>query len=152
ARRRSASGWPPSASTRRPARPGSTSRRASSASPRTSTGPAGGPTAPRRGARAGPASSRGPATAGPAGPAPSSRGTQRRRAAAAGDRVEVTTAGGRTFAYRVVSVRSYLKRLLPADVFSVHGRPRLVLVTCGGPFDQAAGHYRDNIVVTAVPV
>jgi len=27
-----------------------------------------------------------------------------------------------------------------------------VLVTCGGPFDATGGHYRDNIVVTAVPV
>jgi hypothetical protein len=24
-------------------------------------------------------------------------------------------------------------------------------VTCGGPFDAAIGHYRDNVVVTAVP-
>ncbi len=31
------------------------------------------------------------------------------------------------------------------------GRPRLVLVTCGGPFDRVAGHYRDNVVLTAVP-
>ena len=56
-----------------------------------------------------------------------------------------------TFAYRVVSVRAYPKSELPADVYSVRGPPRLVLVTCGGPFDRAARHYRDNIVVTAVP-
>ena len=31
------------------------------------------------------------------------------------------------------------------------GAARLVLVTCGGPFDPVAGHYRDNVVVTAVP-
>jgi hypothetical protein len=29
---------------------------------------------------------------------------------------------------------------------------RLSLITCGGPFDHDSGHYRDNIVVTAVPV
>ena len=29
--------------------------------------------------------------------------------------------------------------------------PKLVLVTCGGPFDAKSGHYRDNIVVTATP-
>ena len=44
---------------------------------------------------------------------------------------------------------------MPAPLeISDHDDPhmrRLVLVTCGGPFDQAAGHYRDNIVVTAVP-
>jgi len=33
----------------------------------------------------------------------------------------------------------------------VTGRPRLVLATCGGPFIQSAGHYRDNVVLTAVP-
>jgi hypothetical protein len=32
------------------------------------------------------------------------------------------------------------------------GRARLVLVTCGGPYNRTTGHYRDNIVVTAVPV
>lgn len=68
-----------------------------------------------------------------------------------GDRVQVTTAGGRTFGYKVVSVKSYLKSQLPTDVWSRRGPARLVLVTCGGPFDQKARHYRDNIVLTAVP-
>ena len=44
------------------------------------------------------------------------------------------------------------KENLPTDIYSVRGRPRLVLVTCGGRFDQAAGHYVDNVVVTAVPL
>jgi hypothetical protein len=26
------------------------------------------------------------------------------------------------------------------------------VITCGGPFDARLGHYRDNLVVTAVPV
>jgi hypothetical protein len=69
-----------------------------------------------------------------------------------GDRVEVVTAGGRTFAYRVVSIRSYLKDKLPANIYSRHGPARLVLVTCGGPFDPQKRHYRDNIVLTAVPL
>ncbi len=68
-----------------------------------------------------------------------------------GDRVQVSTATGRLFSYRVVSVRTYPKPVLPTDVYSRKGRARLVLVTCGGPFDPAARHYRDNIVVTAVP-
>jgi hypothetical protein len=71
--------------------------------------------------------------------------------AQAGARIELTTAGGRTFSYKVVSVRSYLKTALPTDVWSKRGPARLVLVTCGGPFDHATGHYRDNIVLTAVP-
>lgn len=72
--------------------------------------------------------------------------------ARAGDRVEVRTADGRTRAYRVTTVRTVLKGRLPTDIYSLKGRARLVLVTCGGPFDPAAGRYIDNIVVTAVPV
>ena len=68
-----------------------------------------------------------------------------------GDRVRIASAGGHTFEYRVVSVRNYLKSALPASVFSRKGSSRLVLVTCGGPFDPLTGHYRDNVVVTAVP-
>jgi hypothetical protein len=68
-----------------------------------------------------------------------------------GDKVTVTTTGGRTFTYSVASVKSYPKRDLPADVWSKHGRARLVLVTCGGPFDQKTKHYVDNIVLTAYP-
>ena len=71
--------------------------------------------------------------------------------AKAGDRVEVTTADGKTHMYRVVSVRNYLKSELPTNVYSQKGAARLVLVTCGGPFLQAIGHYRDNVVLTAVP-
>lgn len=70
----------------------------------------------------------------------------------AGDRVEVRTTGGRTLAYRVVSVRNYRKSALPTSVWSRKGAARLVLVTCGGPFDAASGHYLDNVVVTAVPL
>ena len=62
-----------------------------------------------------------------------------------------TTRDGHTFAYKVTSVKTMLKADLPTDIYSRNGRPRLVLVTCGGPFDPAAGHYRDNVVVTAVP-
>ncbi len=72
--------------------------------------------------------------------------------ARAGTRVTVATAAGRTFTYRVVSVRDYAKRDLPASVYSLRGRPRLVLVTCGGPFIASEGHYRDNVVLVAVPV
>ena len=72
--------------------------------------------------------------------------------ATSGARVTVTNAAGRTFAYRVVSVRDYAKRDLPVGVYSLRGGPRLVLVTCGGPFIASEGHYRDNVVVTAVPV
>jgi Sortase domain len=69
-----------------------------------------------------------------------------------GDRIELVTRAGRTIPYRVTSIRSYRKTALPTEVWSRKGRPRLVLVTCGGPFNRVTGHYRDNIVVTAAPV
>ena len=53
--------------------------------------------------------------------------------------------------YRVTGVKIVRKAALPASIYTRTGSPKLVLVTCGGPFDAAAGHYRDNVVVTAVP-
>jgi hypothetical protein len=70
-----------------------------------------------------------------------------------GDTVEVDTGDGTTLTYRVDSVRNFGKADLPLEeVFQRSGPPRLVLITCGGEFDRATGHYVDNIVVTAVPV
>ncbi|HVU76620.1 MAG TPA: sortase [Gaiellaceae bacterium] len=66
--------------------------------------------------------------------------------------VRLTTAGGTRFTYRVTAVRTYPKATLPTDVFAIDGRPRLVLVTCGGTFDADTRHYPDNVVVTAVLV
>jgi sortase (surface protein transpeptidase) len=57
-----------------------------------------------------------------------------------------------TAEYRVAAVRSYTKADLPSDVFDRTGAPRLVLISCGGPFDRARRSYRDNIVVYGVPV
>jgi hypothetical protein len=68
-----------------------------------------------------------------------------------GDSVQVTTKSGQTRMYRVVSVQLMPKGRLPTSIYSRRGRPRLVLVTCGGPFDPSIGHYRDNVVVTALP-
>ena len=72
--------------------------------------------------------------------------------ATARDRVQIVTSDGRTRTYKVTSVRRMPKDQLPTDIWSQKGRARVVLVTCGGAFDPAAGHYRDNVVVTAVPV
>lgn len=66
--------------------------------------------------------------------------------------MQVTSANGRTRNYRITSVRLVLKDRVPNNIHSLKGRERLVLVTCGGPFDEASGHYLDNVVVTAVPV
>jgi hypothetical protein len=69
-----------------------------------------------------------------------------------GDRVTVTSRSGARRTYRVVSVRTMPKPQLPPDIYSTRGPPRLALVTCGGPFLEAIGHYRDNVVVIAIPV
>ena len=69
-----------------------------------------------------------------------------------GMRIELRSDDGRTRRYRIVSNRRMRKASLPPDVFARTGRRRLVLVTCGGSFDARAGHYRDNIVITAVPL
>lgn len=63
------------------------------------------------------------------------------------------TAGGRAWRYVVRAVRAYAKATLPAAaVFAQRVTPRLVIITCGGPFDASTGHYLDNIVVYAVPI
>ncbi len=69
-----------------------------------------------------------------------------------GDRVTVTAESGRKQRYRITSIRRMRKSRLPESVYRTTGAHRLVLVTCGGPFDAVKGSYRDNIVVTAVPV
>lgn len=68
-----------------------------------------------------------------------------------GARVVLTDAFGGDHGYKVAARRVYPKYALPDDVLTVTGRARLVLVTCGGPFDEEAGRYRDNVVVYALP-
>lgn len=52
--------------------------------------------------------------------------------------------------WRVTARRNYDKNEIPLeDIFIDHGEPRLVLITCGGEFDQTARSYKDNIVVYA---
>ena len=68
-----------------------------------------------------------------------------------GEIVVLTSADGRTKSYRVVSVNRMLKANLPTYIWSQTAPNRLFVVTCGGPFDPVTRHYRDNIVLTAVP-
>ena len=68
-----------------------------------------------------------------------------------GDAVVVRTARGRVV-LAVTDVRRYAKEALPATVFARAGEPRLRIVTCGGAFDEAAGSYEENLVVTAEPM
>lgn len=67
----------------------------------------------------------------------------------AGSPVEVTDADGAVWTYTVETVTNYVKEDLPDDLFAREGARKLVLITCGGPYDFAQGRYRDNVVVVA---
>ena len=70
-----------------------------------------------------------------------------------GNTVTVTVDGGRDLRYRVVGKQTIVKQRLPVErLFARDGAPRLVLITCGGPFVPELSSYRDNLVVVAVPV
>ena len=67
-----------------------------------------------------------------------------------GDPIEVIGSNRETTYWRVSEPPITIsKAALPADLFSNSGPPKLALVTCGGPFDAATGHYLDNVVVWA---
>jgi Sortase domain len=101
------------------------------------------------------------------GPAPADRGSAvlaahvdswehglgplaRLRDVAVGDTLVVRTARG-SVVHTVTAVTSYAKQALPRTVFARSGPPRLRVITCGGAFDEASGHYEENLVVTAEP-
>ncbi len=67
-----------------------------------------------------------------------------------GDVVFLMTGAG-AISYDVRAVRRYPKSSLPVEVFDRSGAPRLVLISCGGRFNRASGHYADNVVVYTVP-
>ena len=67
-----------------------------------------------------------------------------------GNRIEVTLADGVTAVFRVTGVRQYAKDEFPAKiVYAQAGYPALRLITCGGDFDKATGHYLSSVVVFA---
>jgi len=68
----------------------------------------------------------------------------------AGDHIDVTLADGMTAVFRVTGVREYAKADFPTEM--IYGRTNyasLRLVTCGGTFDYATGHYLSSVVVFA---
>jgi hypothetical protein len=64
-----------------------------------------------------------------------------------GAAVIVKTVSG-TEHWKVDGVRTYRNGHVPAGLFSGQG-PRLVIVTCGGPFDYATHHYDDKVIAYA---
>ena len=70
----------------------------------------------------------------------------------AGAAVLVERADRTTARFRVSGRIQVAKSRFPADlVYAPTLAPSLRLVTCGGSFDRRTGHYRDNVVVSAVP-
>ena len=69
---------------------------------------------------------------------------------APGNLVEVTLANGETVHFTVTSVQEYPKAHFPAsEVYGPEPYQALRLITCGGAFDEATGHYLSNIVAYA---
>jgi hypothetical protein len=85
---------------------------------------------------------------------------------AIGRRVTLHLSDGRVLRYRIVAGREYTKGQLARDprlrttlydqasVYGPADRPssRLLLVSCGGPFDPDTGEYQDNVFLYALPV
>jgi hypothetical protein len=67
-----------------------------------------------------------------------------------GDRIMVGRAKGPARSFVVGRVERQPKQALPTERIWNHTRqPVLRLITCGGSFDRATGHYRDNVIVYA---
>lgn len=67
-----------------------------------------------------------------------------------GDTIDVTRADGSVAAFVVTEVGQYAKSAFPTE--AVYGSVEVAalrLITCGGVFDDAIGHYDDNVVVYA---
>jgi Sortase domain len=70
-----------------------------------------------------------------------------------GDLIVVRYSGGFQVRFRVERTERHPKAAFPTS--RVYGRTagaKLRLITCGGTFDRASGHYRDNVIVFASAV
>jgi hypothetical protein len=69
-----------------------------------------------------------------------------------GDAVHIDRADGSTARFRVTHLSQVPKNRFPTDlVYAPTLDASLRLVTCGGSVDPASRHYRDNVIVFAVP-
>jgi hypothetical protein len=67
-----------------------------------------------------------------------------------GDRIAVTRQDGSTPVFRVTRVDRFPKDRFPTDlVYGNIDHAGLRLITCGGSFNSATGHYEDNFVAFA---
>lgn len=69
-----------------------------------------------------------------------------------GAEITVTAQDGAARRYGVTDVEVISKARVPLEqIFAREGEETLVVITCGGPYSRSTG-YRDNVIVTAVPV
>ena len=67
-----------------------------------------------------------------------------------GDIIEISDSAEHLSTWTVdAAPQTALKTQLPPALWVTTGTPKLALVTCGGPFDPATGHYLDNVLVWA---
>jgi Sortase domain len=67
-----------------------------------------------------------------------------------GDQIKIGRTDGSAVRFVVQRTQQYPKDRFPTDeVYYPTLTPTLRLVTCGGDFDAAAGHYRSNVIVFA---
>jgi Sortase domain len=67
-----------------------------------------------------------------------------------GNHIDVTLTDGITAVFRVTGVREYGKTNYPANIiYGSSDYAALRVITCGGAFDPATGHYLNSIVVFA---
>ena len=70
-----------------------------------------------------------------------------------GSVIDVTDAAGVLHAFEVTSVTYIPRAELPvAQYFARTGERMLVIITCGGSFDEATRSYSDNVVAVARPL
>jgi hypothetical protein len=74
----------------------------------------------------------------------------RLRDLASGDRISISLADGKTAVFTVTGLQQTLKTTFPtSDVYGHLSYAGLRLITCGGVFDAATGHYLSNVIVYA---
>jgi LPXTG-site transpeptidase (sortase) family protein len=67
-----------------------------------------------------------------------------------GELVYVQRADGSLAVFKVTAVQTYAKAQFPTQaVYDPAPTAQLRLITCGGTFDQATGHYLSNVIVFA---
>ena len=71
-----------------------------------------------------------------------------------GQVIQLAGAAGQLTRYRVGQIHTVTQQSLATDdqYFSQDGPSRLIVITCGGPFDPVRHRYQDNVVVVAAPL